>query len=373
MGLLQGRTLRDLLDRVFDWDAEQPKLLSYFLESAQAIAYAHAHGVIHRDITPSNIIAGDFGVVCVLDWGLAKILDRSDEVAGLFVENDTDDLFRDGSAEVTGDAGTSGTLHGSVLGTPSYISPEQARGELDLVDRRSDVFGLGGVLCEILTGQAPFVGDSPCEIYSKASRGDLSEAFERLESCRSPRFLVSLAKRCLAPNPADRPSDAGAVVRELIDFREAGQHRAEQDLIRFFDLTLDLLCIANLDGYFCRVNQNFTRLLGYSESELTSKRFLEFVHPEDREKTTEEMRRLSKGEPTIQFLNRYRHVDGRYLWLEWSARSVPIESAVYAVARDVTDRIQTTDPNRNRREENARVEQNGDGSKRPRSSRRQSR
>jgi PAS domain S-box-containing protein len=128
-------------------------------------------------------------------------------------------------------------------------------------------------------------------------------------------------------------------VNELTAYLESGQRRAEQELVRFFDLSLDLFGIAGLNGYFRRLNENFPRLLGYSADELKSRQFMDFVHPDDRETTSTEIGRLARGELTIQFLNRYRHADGHYVWLEWNARSVAEEAVIYAVARDVSERV----------------------------------
>ena len=91
------------------------------------------------------------------------------------------------------------------------------------------------------------------------------------------------------------------------------------------------------------MNENFQRILGYATEEVTSRPFIDFVHPDDRDKTILVVARLSCGEPCVQFLNRYRHVRGHYLWLEWSAQSEPQERAMYAVARDVTERIRQAD------------------------------
>ena len=157
---------------------------------------------------------------------------------------------------------------------------------------------------------------------------------------------MSLAKKCLAANPAARPDDAAAIVAGLTDYLESGQRRAEQELVRFFDLSLDLFCIAGLNGFFRQINENFPRLLGYSIDELKSRQFMDFVHPDDREKTTTEIARLARGESTIQFVNRYRHADGSYIWLEWNAHSERDEAAIYAVARDVTDRVTAAETHR---------------------------
>jgi len=119
------------------------------------------------------------------------------------------------------------------------------------------------------------------------------------------------------------------------DMRE--QKRAEADVDRLFNLSLDLMCVAGLDGYFKRVNPAFETSLGYSEEELMSRQFVEFVHEDDQAKTIAEIERLGRGLPTVDFENRYLAKDGSYRWLAW--RAMPLEDLgmVYAVARDITE------------------------------------
>jgi PAS domain S-box-containing protein len=118
------------------------------------------------------------------------------------------------------------------------------------------------------------------------------------------------------------------------------RRKAQQERDRFFNLTRDMLCVAGFDGYFKRVNPAWETALGYSSKEMRSKPFLEFVHPEDREKTIAESGRLARGGETISFENRYRCKDGSYRWLMWSARSLVEEQLIYASARDMTERKQ---------------------------------
>jgi serine/threonine-protein kinase len=179
-------------------------------------------------------------------------------------------------------------------------------------------------------------GKTPGDVWRQAEKGDTAAALARLEACDGPEAIVRLARSCLATAPELRPADAGEVVEALVTHLESGQRRAEQQLVRFFDLSIDLFCIASLSGSFLRVNDNFVRLLGYSEAELLSGRFLDFVHPEDQATTLAEVERLARGEMTHRFRNRYRRADGRYVVLEWNARTVAEEGAIYAVARDVT-------------------------------------
>ena len=110
---------------------------------------------------------------------------------------------------------------GSVLGTPAYMAPEQAAGEVERVDRRADVFGLGSILCEILTGQPAYTGRSSAEMLRKAMRGDTADALARLDGCGADAELIALARDCLAVEPEDRPRDAGVVAGRITAYLAA--------------------------------------------------------------------------------------------------------------------------------------------------------
>src|SRR5262249_34871852 len=126
------------------------------------VAYAHSRGVIHRDLKGQNVILGDFGEVLVLDWGLAKLVDRPDGCA----HATSAVLAQEGSsrAELT--------ILGQRLGTPAYLAPEQAAGDLDLIDYRTDVYGLGAILYEILTSRPPFTGSDIDDVLRKVRHGE---------------------------------------------------------------------------------------------------------------------------------------------------------------------------------------------------------
>jgi len=109
---------------------------------------------------------------------------------------------------------------------------------------------------------------------------------------------------------------------------------------RFFTLSIDMLCIAHFSGYFKRLNPAWEKTLGFSREELQSQRMFEFVHPEDRERTLEQNRRVRSGEQAVAFENRYRCKDGSYRWFLWNATADLERELIYSVARDITERKQ---------------------------------
>jgi tetratricopeptide (TPR) repeat protein len=182
--------------------------------------------VIHRDLKPSNIMVGAFGEVQVMDWGLAKVLGRERGLAPApgRPPAKAPSAIRTARSEGSGPL----SLRGTVLGTPAYMAPEQAAGEAERLDQRCDVFGLGAILCEVLTGQPPYVGEDDLQVYFKAAGASLAEPFARLDSCGAAPELVRLAKGSLAAEPADRPRDAGVLAAELAAHRESLAARLRQ-------------------------------------------------------------------------------------------------------------------------------------------------
>ncbi len=163
-----GRTLRQVLREAHDDEEglekhELHRLVSDFHRACEALAYAHAMGVVHRDLKPDNIMMGDFGEVLVLDWGLARVRGRPDRSPGA---RDT------GIRTDRTDSDAFATRLGRVAGTPAYMPPEQAAGGFHTLTPAADVYAMGAVLFEILSGEAAFAGDGPLEVLAAVRRGE---------------------------------------------------------------------------------------------------------------------------------------------------------------------------------------------------------
>ncbi len=325
MKLVDGETLADLLKQHEEGTVSLSRLLRVFSDVCQAIAYTHSCGIIHLDLKPRNVMVGAFGEVHVMDWGLANSVRA--EVSKLIGLHSEATHFGD-VVQLNMDYKT------SIRGTLPYMSPEMARGER--VGRAADIFGLGAILCEILTGSPPFSGKSKREMFRHALVGEMGDALASLAATDSDSALVRLAKRCLAPLAEDRPESAHELVAELSSYNECALSRMESDMSRFFDLSLDLFCIAGFDGYFRRINSNFTKILGFPEAVLLATPFIDLVHRDDREKTIQQMSVLEEGKPVVRFRNRYLSAAGDYVEFEWTAKSIPEENIIFAVARNVT-------------------------------------
>jgi tetratricopeptide (TPR) repeat protein len=223
MKLVKGHDLQAALR-----GREAPRADGYYLgifeQLCRTVGYAHARGIIHRDLKPGNVMVGAFGEVQLMDWGLAKVLPASPltaDSAPPIASVSTIEHLRAATPP------SEESVAGTVIGTPAYMAPEQARGEIEKLDATCDVFGLGGILCEILTGKPTFVGTA-LENQRQAMRGDLSDAHARLKASGADAEVIALARHCLAAEARHRPADAGKVAEAMAAYQELVRERLRQ-------------------------------------------------------------------------------------------------------------------------------------------------
>ena len=195
MRLVKGTTLLSAIKRS-GGISERLELLHHFYNVCNAVAYAHSKGVINRDLKPSNVMIGEFGETVVLDWGLAKIKDSNETI---FVRRDNE--------------GVGKTVIGQAIGTPSYMSPEQAEGNIGEIDEVSDIYSLGAILYQILTGMTPFSGRTTDEIIQKVIHEDVENAVKREKD--APPELAAIAAKALSKSKGDRYTSVGEMLDDL--------------------------------------------------------------------------------------------------------------------------------------------------------------
>jgi len=219
MKKVTGRSLGEVLQaRREGTEAEwtERRLLTAFVQVGQAIAYAHERGVLHRDLKPDNIMLGAFGEVLVMDWGLARVAgDAPEEVT-------TERIDR---------VAFSRTMDGAVIGTPGYMSPEQAQGLLARLDARADVFSLGAILYEILTLTRPYPGSDVLDILLATLEGAPQDPRARAPGREIADEVAQIALRAMAPKPSDRFPSAKELVAAVEAFLD-GARRREQAGVR---------------------------------------------------------------------------------------------------------------------------------------------
>ena len=220
MKLIEGKTLTELVsDRDLLGDLRGlNQALEVLLKVCDALAFAHGRGVVHRDLKPDNVMVGSHGQVYVMDWGVARLL--SDEQLGRAGIPPERAVRCDRSLEGEGPEG--------IVGTPGYMSFEQAWGHDDEIDERTDVYGVGGLLFYILTGQAPVVADDLMAELELARRGQVRPPQEVAPGRSLPRGLCNVAMRALSPDRDRRFPTIEALRYELDRFVRGGTFQSQR-------------------------------------------------------------------------------------------------------------------------------------------------
>lgn len=224
---VRGRTLRDVIEDVHA--AVRPegfretasgwtfrRLVDAFARVCQAVAFAHRRGIVHRDLKPDNIMVGELGEALVMDWGLGRCVGASDETPNL-------------KESVDEQTGSNITQYGEVLGTPAYMPPEQALGQLDKHSFPSDVYALGAVLYHVLAGKSPYEGASAIAVLRQVMKGPPRSVVEASAGKPIPSELVAICEIAMAREMGARYPDAEILSREVFAWLD-GARRREQAL-----------------------------------------------------------------------------------------------------------------------------------------------
>jgi len=230
MKFVRGITLRRVLELLAEGAAATVRkyslatLITVFQKVCDAIAFAHSKHVIHRDLKPENIMIGDYGEVLVMDWGLAKVLGQT---AATHTAAPAHGIVR-----TVNDPAASATMTGTVMGTPQYMSPEQARGEVEKLDVRTDIYALGAILYHILVLHPSIAGEDPWEVVNRVAAGKIdplpaSSRLPHLPGGRVPDSLAAVVHQAMAFDPAARYASVPELQREIEAYQGGFATRAE--------------------------------------------------------------------------------------------------------------------------------------------------
>jgi serine/threonine-protein kinase len=211
MRFIRGDSLRNAADRFHRGEERRERgrglafrqLLGRFVDVCQAVEYAHSRGVLHRDLKPGNIMLGKYGETLVVDWGLAKTVGRQADHRS----------SGEKTLEPFSASGSTATQVGSVVGTPAFMSPEQAEGKLDQLSPRTDVYSLGATLYYVLTGEPPVNGKDHEEVMRRVREGDIRPPREICPSL--PKGLAAICRKAMAREMADRYVSARSLAEDV--------------------------------------------------------------------------------------------------------------------------------------------------------------
>ncbi|MCE5302855.1 MAG: PAS domain S-box protein [Planctomycetaceae bacterium] len=295
-------------------------LLSAFVTVCNTIAYAHSRGVIHRDLKGENVLLGHFGEVFILDWGVAKVLGSPES------NNATGGETPESTSAVQ-------TVVGQVVGTPAFMAPEQASGRPERINQKTDIYGLGAILYEVLTGQPPFAGSSTAEILSMVL--DQAPTPPNRLWPEVPPTLEAACLRAMSKNPDDRHGSAIELGLEIQTWQEVQRRRAEEELRRSQE-RFELAVRGSQDGLWdwdLRTNEVFfsprwKSMLGYEDDELPNNldEWEKRLHPDERERVlAANYAHINGATSHYEYEYRLRHRDGSYRWI--LARGVALRNA----------------------------------------------
>ena len=218
MRFVEGETLQSALTRLHlkakaddtdEWEVDLRKLLRKIIAVCQAISYAHSRGIIHRDLKPLNILLGPFGETLLIDWGLAKPIDAPDATGN--PTNSTGEI--DPIPRLSAESSLISTQDGETLGSPQFMSPEQARGENEHLGKATDIYSLGATLYAVLTGDPPFLDNKLKIVLNKVARGEFPPPQER--NPKLPKPLDAICLKAMRLEQADRYATVDDLANDL--------------------------------------------------------------------------------------------------------------------------------------------------------------
>ena len=230
MKLVQGKRL----DQSASETASLLDLLRIFQKVCEAVAFAHARGVIHRDLKPENIMVGPFGEVLVMDWGVAKLLSAVRRVEEINSEDSKEESYAPDDADLVATLPLPGyspadTRGGTVIGTPAYMPPEQARGQTELLDERSDIYALGAILYFLVTGSPPRETGAATDTLDKA--GARRWVRPRQVDPKIPRAIEAICMKSMSESRDDRYSSAEEIAADVVSFLDGERVSAYRENI----------------------------------------------------------------------------------------------------------------------------------------------
>ena len=306
-------------------------LLSVFVSVCNTIAYAHSQGVLHRDIKSENVMVGEFGQATLLDWGLAKSFEVSDQDHAEPKQPEAEAEPDDAPVSVRT------TVEGQSLGTPAFMSPEQATGSLDKIDIRSDTYMLSGLLYEILAGCPPFVGDGVDAVIDMVIHQSPPLASEMVADC--PTALVRICTKGLAKNQEERFQTAGQLIDQVKSWLagRAERERADEFFKQCFELAFDAMGIVDFRQGLQNLNAAWRTMFGWEPAEITGRNHYEMIHPDDQVHAARALSKANRRKEPQQVTIRLLCKDGHYQRSVWNLAPYVEEASVLIIGRRLND------------------------------------